>query len=107
MGADVVLIEDSPVSRMQAAGVAAGALQNSEDMYYDLQLRNAGYLIDVEVGRQGKMTFDGPPLFLSEGQKTTTDIAPLLGEHNDFIYRELLGLKQEEIERLIETQVIY
>jgi len=92
---------------MQAAGVAAGAVQNSEDMYYDLQLRNASYMIDVEVGRQGKMTFDGPPLFLSEGQKTRTDKAPLLGEHNDYIYRKLLGLKDEEIERLIQAQVIY
>jgi len=92
---------------LQAAGVAAGAVQNSEDMYYDLQLRDAGYMIDVEVGRMGKMTFDGPPLHLSEGQKNLVERAPFLGEHNDYVYRELLGLKQEEIERLIQTEVIY
>lgn len=92
---------------LQAAGVAAGAVQNSEDMYYDLQLRNAGYMIDLEIGRQGRMTFDGPPLYLSAGQKNETEKAPLLGEHNDYVYRELLGLKQAEIDRLIQSQVIY
>jgi benzylsuccinate CoA-transferase BbsF subunit len=92
---------------MQSAGVAAGAVQNSEDMYYDLQLRNAGYMIDIEVGQRGKMTFDGPPLRLSEGQKDRMEKAPLLGAHNDYVYQQLLGLSKEEVERLIRTKIIY
>jgi crotonobetainyl-CoA:carnitine CoA-transferase CaiB-like acyl-CoA transferase len=92
---------------MQANAVAAGAVQNSEDMYYDLQLRNTGYMIDVEVGHLGKMTFDGPPLRLSEGQRNQTSRAPLLAEHNDYVYHRLLGLSNEEVEQLIQTQIIY
>jgi crotonobetainyl-CoA:carnitine CoA-transferase CaiB-like acyl-CoA transferase len=31
----------------------------------------------------------------------------MLGEHNSYIYRELLGLSEEEIARLTEEKVIY
>jgi len=92
---------------MQSAGVPAGAVQNSEDLYYDIQLRSIGHMIDVEVGRRGAITFDGPPLRLREGQRTGRSRAPLLGEHNDYVYRELLGLTGEQVERLIADRVIY
>lgn len=91
---------------MQSAGVAAGAVQNSEDMYHDIQLRNMGYMIEVEVGNRGQMTFDGPPLRLSEGQKARTDRAPFLGEHNDYVFRQLLGLPAAQVEQLIKDRVI-
>ena len=92
---------------MQSAGVAAGVVQDSEDMYRDIQLRASGYMIDVEVGPRGKMTFDGLPVRLSEGQKAKTDGAPLLGQHNDRVYRHLLGLSAEEVETFTAKQVIF
>jgi len=91
---------------MQKAGVAAGAVQNSEDMYYDLQLRSAGYMIDAEVGHQGSMTFDGPPLRLSEGQKIKTDKAPLLGEHNHYVFNEILKMSEKEIDDMMTSGTI-
>jgi crotonobetainyl-CoA:carnitine CoA-transferase CaiB-like acyl-CoA transferase len=33
--------------------------------------------------------------------------APLLGEHNDYVLGELLGLSTGERQRLIEKKVIY
>ena len=92
---------------MQTAGVPAGAVQNSEDLYHDIQLRSMGYMTQVKVGNRGEMTFDGPPVFLSDGQKAGTDGAPLLGAHNDYVYHELLGLTGKEISRLIDEKVIY
>ena len=92
---------------MQSAGVPAGAVENSEDLYYDLQLRSIGHMIDVEVGRRGEMTFDGPPLRLAQGQKTGKSRAPFLGEHNDYVFRDLLGLTSEQVARLIADRVIY
>jgi crotonobetainyl-CoA:carnitine CoA-transferase CaiB-like acyl-CoA transferase len=92
---------------MQTGGVPAGAVQNSEDLYRDIQLRSLGYMTEVKVGNRGEMTFDGPPVFLSDGQKDGTDGAPLLGAHNDYVYHELLGLTSKEISRLIDEKVIY
>ena len=76
-------------------------------MYYDLQLRSIGHMIQVQVGSRGEMTFDGPPLRMSEGQKARTDRAPFLGEQNQYVYRQLLGMKEEEVDRLIADRVIY
>ncbi|MEE8413172.1 MAG: CoA transferase [Dehalococcoidales bacterium] len=92
---------------LQAAGIAAGAVQNSEDLYFDLQLRARGHMLELDTGPHGTITFDGPPLHLSSGQKTGSDGAPILGEHNDYVYKQLLGLSPEEIERLTENQVIF
>jgi crotonobetainyl-CoA:carnitine CoA-transferase CaiB-like acyl-CoA transferase len=33
--------------------------------------------------------------------------APLLGEHNDYVFKELLGMTDSEIARLTEKRVIY
>jgi benzylsuccinate CoA-transferase BbsF subunit len=92
---------------LQSVGVSAGAVQNAEDLYFDLQLRTRGHMVDVDAGRQGHITFDGPPIRLNAGQKTQTERAPMLGEHNDYVYRQLLGLSPEEIKRLTENGVIF
>ena len=33
--------------------------------------------------------------------------APLLGEHNDYVFKELLGMSDSEIARLTDQKVIY
>lgn len=92
---------------LQSFGIAAGAVQNSEDLYYDLQLRARGHMFKVDVGQQGNITLDGPPLRLAAGQKPQPERAPLLGEHNDYVYHQLLGLTQDEVKRLIKNKVIF
>jgi len=44
---------------------------------------------------------------LSETPGAIRRPAPRLGEHNDYVFRELLGLTKEEIERLIENKIIF
>jgi benzylsuccinate CoA-transferase BbsF subunit len=92
---------------LQSFGVAAGAVENSEDLYFDLQLRSRGHMLELESGPRGIITFDAPPIHLSEGQKTSTHRAPMLGEHNNYVYHQLLGLTPEEVKRLTENQVIF
>lgn len=92
---------------LQSFGVAAGAVQSGEDLYFDLQLRERGHAVEPDSGRHGNITFDGPPVRLSTGQKTTTDPAPILGEHNSYVYEHLLGLTTEEIETLTAKRVIF
>ncbi len=91
---------------LQAFGVSAGAVENSEDLFFDLQLRSRGHMEELDVGPK-KITFDGPPLHLSAGQKPATARAPHFGEHNHYVFQQLLRLKTEEVERLIQNQVIY
>jgi crotonobetainyl-CoA:carnitine CoA-transferase CaiB-like acyl-CoA transferase len=92
---------------LQSYGVASGAVQNAEDLFYDPQLRNTGYMVEAEIAQRGKIIFEGSAIQLEKGQKTETRRAPILGEHNDYVYRQLLGLTADEIEQLTESQVIY
>lgn len=92
---------------LQYFGVAAGAVQNGQDLYYDIQLRDRGFMIEQDLPRLGSLTFTKAPLKLATGEAAYPPRAPLLGEHNDYVYRELLGLQPEEIKRLEETEVIF
>ncbi len=92
---------------LQSAGVPAGAVQNSEDLYYDHHLRNRGHMFTLDHGQHGEITFDGPPVRLAAGQKPQPENAPRLGEHNDYVYQQLLGLTREEIKQLIKDKVIF
>jgi crotonobetainyl-CoA:carnitine CoA-transferase CaiB-like acyl-CoA transferase len=64
-------------------------------------------MLDIDAGRQGHITFDGPPVHLSEGQKTQNKHAPILGEQDNYVYKQLLGFSQAEIDRLTESKVIF
>jgi crotonobetainyl-CoA:carnitine CoA-transferase CaiB-like acyl-CoA transferase len=92
---------------LQSFGVPAGAVQNSEDLFFDLQLRARGHMVQLGPGPYAGITFDGPPIRLATGQKPCTERSPMLGEHNDYVYRELLGMTATEVKELIERRVIF
>jgi crotonobetainyl-CoA:carnitine CoA-transferase CaiB-like acyl-CoA transferase len=92
---------------LQALGVPSGAVQTGEDLYYDLQLRERGYTFEQDIPRLGKVTFSGKPFRLSEGQREPNQPVPYIGEHNDYVYRHLLGFSPEEMDKLTETKVIF
>ena len=43
---------------------------------------------------------------MSETPAVTPAAAPLMGEHNNFVLQELLGMTQAEVERMEEERVI-
>jgi crotonobetainyl-CoA:carnitine CoA-transferase CaiB-like acyl-CoA transferase len=42
-----------------------------------------------------------------DGTEPHVTAAPVLGQHNDYVFGELLGMSKEEIERLVKEQIIY
>jgi len=92
---------------LQSVGIAAAAVQNGENLYYDLQLRARGHMVELMAGNQGPVTFDGPPLHLNSGQVLKMEPAPILGAQDNYVYKQLLGLSQPEIDILIKNKVIF
>lgn len=92
---------------LQEAGVPAGPSINVSQVYNDPQLRGSGYFSQVRTN-DGELR-DLPTLpWRFEGQSEPyVAAAPVLGQDNDRVYRELLGLSESEIEQLIEQQIIY
>ncbi len=48
-----------------------------------------------------------PPWHLSETPASIERHAPLIGEHNEKVFGELLGMSSNEIKKLEEEEVIY
>ena len=92
--------------RLQKAGVAAGVVQDGEDLQTrDPQLKERGYYVYLDHPEAGRIAHDGLTFALS---KTPGEVrrAPLLGEHNEYVYREVLGLSEDEVNQLIMEGVL-
>ena len=61
------------------------------------QYEARGNLVEVEHPELGTMRFQGVAPKLSRTPGKVKSAAPLLGEHNDYVYRELLGHSESEI----------
>lgn len=93
---------------MQRAGIAAGVVQNVEDLVKkDPQLRENGYWKIVDHPEEEKILCEDWGFRLSELPQPLTGRPPLLGEHNDYVLGKILGMKEEEINQLILEGVIY
>ena len=93
---------------LQKAGVPAGAVQSAEQLYYDLHLRARNFIVEVEhTPRWGRMEHSGIIVGLSESPGRIVRGAPALAEHNNYVFGDILGMKQEEIDQMVEKKVIY
>ncbi len=92
---------------LQKAGVAAVPSFSSEDLFNDPHLKERGFATELEHPIMGKTTVLSPPWKLSATPARITRHAPLFGEHNNYVFGELLGMSQEEIETLMEEEVIH
>ncbi len=99
-------VDEEVMMKLQKAGVPAGRIGTVEDqMENDPQLKYRNFYQEREHPEVGKYRPPRQPCVLS---KTPCEIrrAPLLGEHNEFVLKNLLGLPDEEIEELIIEEVV-
>jgi crotonobetainyl-CoA:carnitine CoA-transferase CaiB-like acyl-CoA transferase len=86
---------------LQAAGVAAGMVQDGRDLVeHDPQLRARGFYPVVEHPRAGAFVHEGVPIRLSATPGAVWDAAPLLGADTEWVLRELGGFTDAEIQDL-------
>jgi len=95
------------MEKLQQAGVAATPSLGSKALFDDPHLKQRGVFQQVEHPVIGKDWVIGPPWKLSETPASIRCHAPLLGEHNHYVFCELLGMSPEEVKTLEEEQVIY
>jgi len=89
------------MSLMQAAGVPAGVVQSGEDVVADPQLRHRGFHVTLDHPEMGPHIYDLPPYRLSKTPPEIIIRDPLIGEHNEYILRNILRMSDEEIADLL------
>lgn len=111
--ADVSRKEDryDLMDRLQRCKVPACAIQKSSDRAErDLQLKHRGYFVPLPHSEIGSWPIEGFPAKFSNMPADVGGLpgrgAPLMGEDNDYVYREILGLTSEKIAALREDWII-
>lgn len=93
---------------LQRAGIAAGAVLASDQTLHDPQLRERGYWAwsDAHPVVDGTHPYPEVAIRLSKTPGLLDRPAPTLGQHNDFVLGDILGISRDEIARLAENNVI-
>ena len=82
---------------LQEHSITAGAVTNEADLYDDPHLQARDYFHPLTGEELGTHLYPGPLWQMSKTPNRLRLPPCRLGEHNDYVYRELLGLSPEEI----------
>ena len=94
------------VQRLQAVGVASGMVQNARDLARDPQLQQRQHYVTLRHSEMGDSVVDQFGFRLSKTPGGPTHAAPVLGQHNAYVFGELLNMGAAEIAKLQEEGVI-
>ena len=93
--------------QLQAAGVAASPVEDLRDMMeLDEHFKGHYQYLRQPTAPDFPIAVDGETIRFTHEDDRILDRAPTLGEHNEYVLRDLLGLPQHEIDALITDGII-
>ena len=94
------------MAMMQDAGVPAGVVQTGEDLLHDPQMKHRQHYRFLNHTEIGPHPFNAPAYRLSKTPCDMNRPAPCLGEHNAYVYKEILGFSDDGIADMMVEGVI-
>lgn len=91
---------------LQAHGVPSSPVASGGLLVEDAHLQARGFLTPITHPRAGSFLVPGNPVRLSGTPGRVRRHAPLLGQDNEYVFRDVLGLRSGEIEELEREGVI-
>jgi len=91
---------------MQEAGIPAGMVSTSQDLFEDPQLKHRRHYRFLEHKVIGRAAHNAPAYILPETPCHIHKAGPCLGEDNEYVYKEILGYSDDEIADLLIEGVI-
>jgi benzylsuccinate CoA-transferase BbsF subunit len=90
---------------LQSAGVPAAAVLKNSELLADPHLKARAYFVGIEHPEAGRHLYAGAGIRFSRSPVFHLP-APILGQHNDFVLKDLLDLSEAENRELKARQVI-
>ena len=87
---------------LQAEGVPAGAVHDQRELYENPQMVARGYFERLEQPSTGRHPYTGMMWKMTETPNGIRLPAPMLGEHNEYVFKEMLGVTDAEYKGLEE-----
>lgn len=85
--------------RAQRQRMPFGYICDAQDLLESPQYLDRGYFLNIDHPATGPLTYPGMPMRWGDDQWTVLR-APMLGEHNDEVYGELLGYTADDVAAL-------
>jgi benzylsuccinate CoA-transferase BbsF subunit len=92
---------------LQKAGIAAMPCFNAEDLFNNSHLKHRQCWTKTIHHVLGEQVVLSPPWKLSTTPAHINSPAPLFGQYEDYVFKELMGLTSDEISLLEQKKVIY
>ena len=93
------------MNMLQGSGVKAGAVLNIAELAHDPHLKERGFYEELSHPEAGTHRYPGVSWQMSRTPGRLRLPAPCFGEHNRYVFGELLGMSDEEVWRLADEGV--
>jgi crotonobetainyl-CoA:carnitine CoA-transferase CaiB-like acyl-CoA transferase len=97
---------DAWLEALHAADIPAGPVHTIEEFRRHPLTQHHAMARTYEHPEVGTLTLPASPLLFAQTKTHDVGPAPTLGQHNDYILRELLGLPGETVDRLATMDVL-
>ena len=87
-------------------GIPAGLMYTARDMINDQHFKERNAIIDIDHPDFGIIKMQNVAPKLSETPGKVRKVGPNLGEHNDYVFKDILNKKDEELEGLRKKGII-
>ncbi|MDY7032294.1 MAG: CoA transferase [Thermodesulfobacteriota bacterium] len=88
--------------KAQKVGVSGAGLHTPQDVVNDRRLKESEFFFELDHPEAGTHPYPGFIWKMSRTPPVAGRLAPCLGEHNDYVYRVLLGKSEEQMRQLTE-----
>jgi len=96
------------MEKLQKYDLVAAAVQQNEDIFEtDAQLQFRGLFEPINHPLLGERLVEGIPIKMSESSPYIHKSAPLMGEDNDYVLKEILHFSDKEIELMHDHGVFW
>jgi crotonobetainyl-CoA:carnitine CoA-transferase CaiB-like acyl-CoA transferase len=91
---------------LQGAGVPVHRVASSAEVLADPQLKARGHIAYVDDRRLGAIPLETSRMRFSRTPAVIAWSGPDIGQHNDLVLREILGMSDEEITELVIDEAL-
>ena len=86
---------------LQLEGVPAGVVQRSSDLLQDPQLAHRSFFRYMDHPEMGNIPYSGHQFRIGGYDSGPRSPAPVMGQHNEMVLREVLGMSDKEVTEAI------
>jgi crotonobetainyl-CoA:carnitine CoA-transferase CaiB-like acyl-CoA transferase len=81
-------------------------VEDMKDLFADPQLKHRKFWAPIDHPEVGSIHAEGPPFLFSKTPFKIDRPAPMIGEHNEYVFKDLMKMSKEEYDRFVKEGVI-